>query len=313
MCSLTKMGEYDLRYFSTLLALSAAISCDGEALAQSGKPTVAVVKIDDLAGTQQADQFTAMIESAIAGSGKFRLMERERMGKLVGEQTRARGGMVTTNTPGKVGGFEGVDYLIYGSITSISAKAKADVGATLLTGLLSGRNGGSQTCSNTLATLGVDIKITDADSGEIKYSTHIDEQQKSASSCGGNGEIDASALLRAAADRVAGGLVTAIYPIQIASVQADGTVVLNYGEGALDVGSILAVYSRGEAIRDPASGEIIGNDETKLGLVRVTEVTPRMSKATAITGFVTAPQIGAIARAASAADVNAVAKPKKKR
>lgn len=301
-----------MRRFSLFLAFASALT-GGQALAQSGKPTVAVVEIDDLAGTQQADQFTAMIESAIAGSGKFRLMERERMGKLVGEQTRARGGMVTTNNPRRIGGFEGVDYLIYGSITSISAKAKADVGATLLTGLLSGRNASSQTCSNTVATLGVDIKITDADSGEIKYSTHIDEQQKSGSSCGGSGQIDASALLRSAADRVASGLVTAIYPIQVASIQGDGTLVLNYGEGALDAGNILAVFSKGEPIRDPASGEIIGNDETRLGYIRITEVTPRLSKAAPLQQFVFPAQIGAIVRPASAAEVAALTKPKKKR
>src|SRR5690242_19776819 len=98
------------------------------AMAQAAKPPVAVVSIQDLTNSGRADTLSTMIETAIAQTGRFRLIERQQISQLLGEQVRAKGGVVTTNMPGKVGGIEGVDYLIYGTITSVSGKRKADVG-----------------------------------------------------------------------------------------------------------------------------------------------------------------------------------------
>lgn len=276
------------------------------------KPIVAVVEIQDLARTGQAATLQTMMESAIATTGKFRLMERTRMGVLTAEQGRAKAGLVTTNTPGKIGGFEGADFLVYGAITTASSQRNQNMGATVMGGLansfLGGRGntspGFSTKCANSSATLGIDVKITDASTGEIKYATRINESQRAAVDCNGQGEVDSALLLRSAADRVASGLVTTIYPIQIAAVQSDGGVILNYGEGAITPGAVMAVYSKGQAIIDPATGAVLGNDETRLGLIRINEVTPRMSKASLATAFAAPPPIGSIVRPALPSDID---------
>jgi hypothetical protein len=131
--------------------------------------------------------------------------------------------------------------------------------------------------------------------------------------CNGNAQIDTAALLRSAAERVATGLVTAIYPIQVAAVQSDGVIVLNYGEGTVQPGQVLGVYIKGGAIIDPATGEAIGNDEQKLGYIRITDVTGRISKAVAHGTLASAPAIGTIARPASAADLKSLSNQKKKK
>lgn len=292
------------------IGLAALLLSPSHLLAQKSKPIIAIEQMEDLAGTGEAEKFSAMVATAIQSTGKFRVMER-RMGTLMREQTRAKGGVVTTRTPGRVGGFEGVDFLIYGSLTSVSASNKTDIGSTVLSGLFTPKGGSMKSCSNRIATLGVDIKITDADTGEIKYVTRISEQQKSAASCSGQGQIDTAVLLRSAADKVASGLVMAIYPIQVAAVQPDGGIILNYGEGSIQTGSIMSVYAKGAAIRDPDSGEVIGNTETKLGLIQVAEVTGRLSKAVAVSTFATLPPVGSIVRAASDAEVKALTKSKK--
>lgn len=287
------------------------LTMSGQASAQKGKPIVAIYQMDDLAKSGQAPTFSAMIETAVAATSKFRVVERERLGKLVGEQARAKSGLVTSRKGGKMGGFEGADFLIYGSITTISVTNKADIGSTMLSGLFN--KGQQQSCNNAVVTLGVDIKITDGDSGEVKYVTRITETQKSAAACGGSAQIDLAVLLRSAAEKVASGLVTSVYPIQIASVAGDGTIVLNYGEGTVLPGALLAVYSKGAAVIDPATGETIGNDETKLGFIRITEVNGRISKALAVSPFTTAPAIGSIVRPATVADAAALNKPVKKK
>lgn len=289
-----------------------AVLLPAQASAQPrGKPIVAIYRMDDVANSGQAAAFSTMIETSIAQTSKFRVIERERLNTLVGEQARGKSGLVTTNRPGRIGGFEGADYLIYGSITSVSASNKTNIGASLLGGMLSGSNGGNVTCNNTLVTLGVDIKITDANSGEVKYVSRINETQKSAAVCNGSAQINVGALLRTTADKIATALVTAIYPIQIAAVQADGTFVLNYGEGAVTTGQVLGVYAKGRAIVDPATGETIGNDEQKLGFVRITEVNGRISRAVAHIPFTASPPVGSIARPATEADLRSMSGKKK--
>jgi len=73
-------------------------------------------------------------------------------------------------------------------------------------------------------------------------------------------------------------------------------------------GALMAVYSKGDPIRDPASGDIIGSTETKLGLIRVSDVAARMSKATPVTAFSMTPPVGSIVRLASAEDAKALDK-----
>jgi curli biogenesis system outer membrane secretion channel CsgG len=274
----------------------------------SGQPAVGIFQIEDLAQTGASETFSTMIETAIASTGRFRVIERERIGRLVAEQARARSGLVTSRNRGRVGGFEGVDFLIYGTITSVSMRARTNVGSSLLGGVLSGLSGsnGNVHCANQAATLAVDIRITDADSGEVRYVSRIEETQRVASVCNGQSQIDTPRLLRSAAERISGALVTTIYPIQIAAVQGDGTIILNYGDGTIAPGAILSVFSRGMPIRDPATNQVIGHDETKLGYLRVSEVTARMSRAAAVGTFATPPQVGAIVRPASEEEIRAM-------
>jgi curli biogenesis system outer membrane secretion channel CsgG len=278
----------------------------------TGKPIVAIYKMDDLAGSRAGPALSSMIETAIEGTSKFRVIEREQLDKLVGEQSRAKAGLITTNTPGKTGGFDGVDFLIYGTITSLSVVNKADLGSSLIAGIFAGNGGPAPSCSNAYATLGLDVKITDAATGEVRYVTHIDEKQKSASSCGQRAQIDAPTLERSAAEKVASGLVTAIYPIQIAAVQSDGVMILNYGQGTVEPGAIFTVYVKGDAIRDPATGEVIANNETRLGLIRVTEVTGRISKAAPASDFASAAPVGSIVRASTSDEIAQLSKQTKR-
>lgn len=296
--------------WGAILLLCSAVSAN----AQGGRPVVAIYQIDDIARSGQAAALTTMIETAIASTNKFRVIEREQMNKLLGEQARAKSGLVTTNQPGRIGGFEGADFLIYGSITTISVDSRADIGTNLVMGFLGSSGSPAANCNNAYATLGLDIKITDASTGEVRYVKRIDQTQKSATACGNSrASIDTTTLLRGAAEEVAAGLVTAIYPIQVAAVQPDGMVVLNYGEGTVTPGDVLGVFSKGMEIRDPATGEILAYDEVQLGLLRVESVTGRVSRAVALTELTQPLPIGSIVRPASPAAIEALNQSRRRR
>lgn len=280
-----------VRIFAAFAALFLAVP-----VAAQDKPVVGIAQMEDLAGTGEADTFIAMLETAIIGSGKFRIIERARLSTLLEEQGLANGGIVTTNRPGQTGGFEGVDYLIYGTITSISAVNKSNIGSSLLRGMLGGNRRQTQDCYNTRVRMEADIRITDTNTGEVRYAKRISQEQESAAVCGGGAQIDKSGLFRASADNIATGLVTTIFPIQLAAVQGDGTYILNYGEGAVERGDFLMFFGEGMEIPDPSGTGMIKIDGEQLGAIQITDVQSAFSRAVQVTSFATSPAVGAIAR-----------------
>lgn len=279
-----------------LAAVSAVLLSSFAAQAQDGQPVVGIVQMDDLTETGQAENFSAMIETALISSGKFRVIERTRLATLLGEQGLASGGITNTNQPGRTGGFEGVDYLIYGSITQISAVNRSDLGTTMLSGILGGRRNNSEGCYNTSVRMEADIRITDTNSGEVKFASSISEVQESAAVCGGGSQIDSGALLRAAADNISRSLSTTIFPIQIAAVQGDGTMILNYGEGAVRRGDYLMLYGETVEIPDPAGTGTIRIDGDQIGVVQVSDVQTAFSRAVPVSEFAFSPPVGTVAR-----------------
>lgn len=261
------------------------------------KPVVAVTSVKDLANTGQGEAFSAMLQSAIASTSKFRVIEND-TDTLIDQQKKARDKIYTTNTPGRIGGFEGADFLVSGKITSggsiVKSDSDANTGRTIVKAF--GLDLGGSTCSKQVSSLAVDITIVDAKTGEQKFTKRINRQSTSETRCSGDPQSDITALLRLAADDAASGLVTTIYPIKIAAVQPDGTIVLNYGEGTLALGQVLSVYGRGEKIVDPDSGAVLSDESAELGQIRVTEVTARFSRAV-VTSPSTAPMpVGSIVR-----------------
>src|SRR5579862_789702 len=170
---------------------------------------------------------------------------------------------------------------------------------------LGGAMRANSNCNSSSASLQVDIRITDGKTGEERYAKHVTKTEQGQTVCGGRSSVDVSGLLRVAAQSVSMGLVTIMYPVKVVDVDADGQVVLNYGEGLLAAGDVFAVFQEGREIRDPDTGAVLGNSEKLLGLVKITEVMPKMSKATMMTAFPVAPSVGSVARAATPEQISA--------
>lgn len=304
-----------MRTFIKRAIVSGLLASPAVVIAQpSGQPIVAVAQIDDNAGSGQAKTLTQMMLTAIAATQKFRVMERGQLDTLVQEQQRAKSGLVTSRNGGAIGGFQGADFMIYGTITTLSVTKKSDIGATLGLALLSGDKAQPSNCYSGDVTLSLDIRITDGQSGQIRYVKRIDEKKKAGTICGeGVPQVNATELLRSAADRVASGLVTSVYPIKVANVQSDGTMMLNYGEGTVKVGDYVGIFRAGEAVIDPDTGRQIGSSEQRIGIGQVTDVQTSFSKAKQVAGFETPAQLRDIARPATDDDLAAYPKAKLKR
>ncbi|MHC4689766.1 MAG: CsgG/HfaB family protein [Planctomycetota bacterium] len=91
-------------------------------------------------------------------------------------------------------------------------------------------------------------------------------------------------------------LTDRLSPIKVASVQADGQIILNQGGSGMKKGMLLEVFSAGEEIFDVDSQESLGKVENLVATMEVHRVEPTMSFATVVEGDVSKISIGLVCR-----------------
>lgn len=269
--------------FAMFMALVALWS-PSASWAQDNRPVVGIAQMADLSDTGEAEAFSVMIETALIGTNKFRVIERSQLAVLLEEQKLALGGLVRSSNPERLGGFEGVDYLIYGTLVALSHEKAGDDRAT----------SERAACSPRRLRLEADIRITDTSTGEVRYVKRLSITEDSPPFCGDGGNT--KLLLRSAADRISAGLTTAIYPIQVAAIEASGKIILNYGEGTLMVGDQLMLYGNSMELPDPSGSGRILIDGELLGPVQIDDVQANFSRASPLAKFDKPILLGSIAR-----------------
>ncbi|MGI9337392.1 MAG: CsgG/HfaB family protein [Gammaproteobacteria bacterium] len=247
--------------------------------------------------------FTKMLETAIVKTNKMAVYDREQLDPVFAEQLAGQAGL--TNRGGKLGGLDGVDYIVSGSITKFGGKQEESGISGEVLGLFgSGRGQGllGQGVQQAKATweMAVDIKIIDVSTGQIVAAETVESHiiAASASNIAGlqSGEQKAdylSDVQRSVAREVAALIVQQKFPIRAISV-SDGVISLNYNDSVLSVGDCLNIYALGEGIIDPDTGESLGQEEVLAGAITVVETNNKFSKAEADGGFT--PKKGMIAR-----------------
>lgn len=99
----------------------------------------------------------------------------------------------------------------------------------------------------------------------------------------GDKAVSASDLFEAAAKNIADRIATrereAIFPITVITKDEKGITINCGSDAGLKTGQMLDVYAAGKELKDPNTGESLGNDEQLVGHVTVTETQPKFSKA----------------------------------
>ena len=251
--------------------------------------------------------FRTMVETAIISSNRFQVIERGRLKTILKERAMGEHGL--TDAGGTTGGVSGIDYLIYGTITQLGVKQEA-LGF-----------GGFGTTKKTVS-MAVDLRITDVNNGEIRYAGTVQKSINAgtATQFGGistgrqsDASSDLGEIQRLVAKSIANVLVTNIFPVKVVTINNDNVVFLNYGSSILSKGDNLKISSLGEEIIDPDTGIVLGNTEKEIGIIKVTEVTNKFSKAEVIRGEASDIVAGQIARPTSVSLRDKKKKKKKKK
>lgn len=267
--------NFVLIFMLVLLCMLISVSY---AYSAQGKLRVAVVRFEnnstwhwwgDRLGEAAADVFvTQLLES-----GKFSVIEREKVDVILREQDFGASGAVTPQTAAKIGKMLGVDLMLTGSVSQFSVSR---------TGASIGRIGGSVTTGKVV----LQARMINTTTGEILVAAEEDNKKnlvgahyksvnfKQNFDYGLANEVMHPAVEKMVAKIVdkAAGMTTASHSGRIVKVEGS-KVWINLGAGSgVKAGDTFEVYRKGEELIDPDTGLSLGADEEKVGRIVITEV-----------------------------------------
>lgn len=271
--------------FALVLSLLLLMAFVSLANAQ-GKLRVAVVRFDnnstwhwwgDRLGEAAADVFV----TALMDSGKFSLIEREKVDAVLIEQDFGVSGRVTPQTAAKIGKMLGVDLLLTGSVSQFSVSRTGGGFKSLSVGVTKGK-------------VVLQARLINTTTGEIVVAAEekneknlVGARYKSANfhqnyDYGLANEVMHPAVKKMVVKIVekSAGMATSSHSGRVIKVEGN-KVWVNIGANAgIKIGDEFEVIRKGEKLIDPDTGLALGSTEESVGKIVVVEVEEKYSVAT---------------------------------
>jgi len=160
-----------------LIAVAAVFGADA-ALARGGaKPVVAVAEFKNESGAAWWSggvgwELSGMLSNELLSTGSFKVVERAKLQNVLEEQNLAASGRVAGGTGARIGKLTGAQYLIAGTVTAYEENAQSTGGGVSFRGISLGGNSAK-------AYLAVDLRVINAETGEIDFARTIEGNAKS--------------------------------------------------------------------------------------------------------------------------------------
>jgi len=274
------------RFLTVFVAASLYRFASGAALA--AKPTIAVLDFvteknwvhigHDFVLVKRIDDNTKFMTSDLitylSKTNKFNVVERSRMDDVLKEQEFSKSGYISEKTAVKMGQLIGADYFVMGRIEQLKAEYKME--KIPYTDTVRPKYEGK---------LLVNVRIVDSRGGKVvtadKFETELEEHNYSDKV---NGDDFIQMLKDKAVRQIVDGIVGGVFPIKVIKI-AGGEVYLNRGSGAtFKVGDKLTLYTLGESLIDPDTGESLGAAEEEVATVEITSIQKKFTKAKILQG-----------------------------
>jgi len=162
--------EMNKTIFAAVLALAGLVGA-GSAFA-AGKPSVGVAEFKNESGAGWwrggvGWELSGMLSNELSSTGNFRVVERNKLDKVLEEQNLAASGRVRSGTGAKMGQVTGADYLVFGTVTSYEENTANTGGGLSFRGISLGGK-------KSEAYIAVDVRVVNASTGEVDYSRTIE-------------------------------------------------------------------------------------------------------------------------------------------
>jgi curli biogenesis system outer membrane secretion channel CsgG len=217
-----------------------------------------------------------MLITSLVKTGKYTVLERTQIAKVMEEQQLGQTGAVTPESAAKVGQLLGVELAIMGSVTEFGY-SKKEVGGSLK------KVGFGLGVKSQKATVAVDVRFVSTTTGEILSAESVREEESSKGlsvetqkiDFNNQNEFDESIVgkaTRKAIEKIMTIIDGASANVSFSAkvIKAEGSIFINVGAaGGVKVGDEFTVYRKGEDLTDPDTGVSLGATETKIGRIKV--------------------------------------------
>lgn len=232
------------------------------------------------------DGLTEMLTSELFKTGRFIMVERAALADIVREQELGQTGLVRGGTAAKVGELLGAQLLVAGAVTEFESQSSGGGGGV-------GYRGFNLQLQMSNAHVGIDIRLVDSSTGQILKSHNASGTAKTtgigfgATVEGvqfGSDAFQKTPLGEATRDAIFKAVLFIISEMELLPwtgrvVQIKGgDVYLNAGSNVnLKPGLVLAAYTKGEDLIDPATGLSLGSQDTRVGTIMLRDIQERFS------------------------------------
>ena len=154
----------------------AAVVGSGQALAQD-RPVLGVIEFKNESGAGWwrggvGWELAGMLSNELGATGAFRIVERSKLESVLEEQNLAASGRVNPATGARMGKLTGAQYLVAGTVTSYEENTKGTGGGLSFRGVSLGGKSSE-------AYLAVDIRVINAETGEVDFVRTVEGRAKS--------------------------------------------------------------------------------------------------------------------------------------
>jgi curli biogenesis system outer membrane secretion channel CsgG len=253
-----------------------------------------------------------LIVTNLVKDGTYSVVERKKLDAILQEQNFSNSERANPTSAAKIGKVLGVNAIVVGSITQFGLEDKSlNIGG--LAGRLGRFGGGKVGTKEGKATVAIDARLVDVNTGEILAVASGKGTSKrsgmllgGAGAGGGNygaGGIDMGSsnfqdtvlgeATRSAVEDVTAQLVSQAGRVEGTKVSvegmvadaSEGAIILNVGKAAgVAVGMKLSVERVGREVKDPATGKVLRKITSTVGEIEVTEVDDGSSVAKVLSG-----------------------------
>jgi TolB-like protein len=232
-------------------------------------------------GDQLADKLSQKITTALTQTNKFAVLDRQHIQEYLHEQ-KVLFNTAPIEEQARIGQVLGADYMLVGTVTEAGLRIKHTTNEAI-----------AHTFKEYRADFAFDYRVIVASSRQVKFSDSVrlrleTDDVKQLVTKWEPTDLDykelVDNLIAKAAAEVVNKLSDRLNPPRIASIAADGNVIIDQGGDRLITGTLLDVFKADKQITDADTKEIIGSTEILIATIRIDKVAPAMSYCSVVSG-----------------------------
>jgi curli biogenesis system outer membrane secretion channel CsgG len=243
------------------------------------RDSISVVATGRLRNSKTAVQLRQAITDKLVKSGRFTVLDRSNEAELEKELGFLNSEKVSDQERARLGQALGADYMLVLNLTQAGVATKTTETHVDMTGESSREVSHSTSAS-------MRYSLVESATRAVKWSDSMSFRS-------GGSQINAA--MDQFLGKVVGDIGEIINPPKVVGVH-NGKVIINRGAGIAAAGQTYDIYSVGEALVDPDTGETLGAAEENIATIRIVDVKPKLAYGEIVKGSADAIEKGAIAR-----------------